>query len=266
MNPLEQIRRLHEIVEPICGSVPDDRLSRHLPPFDISREAMHDTKAAFLIEKEAVERALVHAEGLFEVLKLGIRSDDQASLEVASMLEKLDRGADANLKPQRPNSTIDLVAQSAGSVGFSLCLARMVIEAIHQLKQQEILLKRQEKEFWNVSGRPPNHHARNIALRFARHVARATGRRPTVGKSSEGNFPSTEYSRALEQIFMVLEIEADFRRAGNWAVKQLKPEDYRTEPRGLLDMIGQMSVSELAEAPHQAIGHIAKQLDKSGGQ
>lgn len=94
--------------------------------------------------------------------------------------------------------------------------------AINQRLQD---LEAQRGEYWNLSHRAPNHFARIIALRFAKAIARNTGKKPTIGTSRDGKHPSTEFGRALDEVYKLLGIHADFRRAGEWAVKQLTDAD-----------------------------------------
>lgn len=71
-------------------------------------------------------------------------------------------------------------------------------------------------------------------MRFARLYARETSKRPTFGISSQGNHPSTEFGRALEQVFEILNIKANVRNAAVWAIDQLSEDDLRPPQNALL--------------------------------
>ena len=72
-----------------------------------------------------------------------------------------------------------------------------------------------------------------IALRFARLFANKTGKRPTFGISSEGAHPSTDFGRAIEQVFAILEIKADVRKAAEWALSHLTEQDWKPRQNAL---------------------------------
>lgn len=84
-----------------------------------------------------------------------------------------------------------------------------------------------------MTNRSPNYYARTIALRLARLYAKEMGHRPTLGISREGNFPSTDFGRALEEVFTILNITASFRNAARWAIEQLTDEDMRPQRNAL---------------------------------
>lgn len=48
---------------------------------------------------------------------------------------------------------------------------------------------------------------------------------PTIGTASDGDHPSTEYGRFLQQLFEVLKIDTGFRLPGEWAIGQLTEAD-----------------------------------------
>jgi hypothetical protein len=71
-------------------------------------------------------------------------------------------------------------------------------------------------------------------LRFAKHFAKLRKQKPTFGTSSDGDHPSTDYGRALEEVFEILGIESNVRRAAEWAISQLVDDDWRPPPQNYL--------------------------------
>jgi hypothetical protein len=156
----------------------------------------------------------------------------------------------------------DLVRKNAADAGFTFCLILLILDLVRDLKQRNQELENQEATFWNLSGRAPNHYARTIALRFARLIARKTGKMPTFGTSSDGGHPSTEFGRALEEVFEVLEIRASVRNAARWAISQLSEDDLKPEPMNALGSIFGLG----GPPPRNALSPLVELMTKGGGQ
>ncbi|MEO1028814.1 MAG: hypothetical protein AAFX02_07120 [Pseudomonadota bacterium] len=94
-----------------------------------------------------------------------------------------------------------------------------------------------------MSHRAPDYYARAIALRLARLYASEVGERPTYGTSGETGEPSTGYTRALRDVFEILEIDAREKIYATWAVKHLNDDDLKTaRPPGLATVGGLFQV------------------------
>ena len=91
-------------------------------------------------------------------------------------------------------------------------------------------LKDHKEKFWKFKHRAPDYYARTIALRLAKLFAREVGQRPTFGTAAEGDYPSTAYGRALEEVFEILEIKQKVRTHAKWAIQQITEEDMNPPP------------------------------------
>lgn len=198
------------------------------PAFDLSNPVFHSSKTEFLTEKSGVDNAIEHIDGIFHAL---VGRDGQSAPYRTELRAWLDADA-RQLRTHEPvGSVLELVSGIIADAGQTYATLGALIGLGRSLEHRKQELERQEREYWNVRGRPPNHHARAIALRFAKVVARATRKRPTYGTARDGGHPSTEFSRALEEIYRLLEIEADVKNNAKWAVMQLTDDDLNPPPR-----------------------------------
>lgn len=97
-------------------------------------------------------------------------------------------------------------------------------------------LEEQRDKFWNKPHRAPDYYARAIANRLAKLYAQKTGKRPTSGSSGVNGEASTGFTKALEQIFQLLEIKSGPRSPADWAIKNLKDEDFDQPPVPLTNL------------------------------
>lgn len=223
-----QLEKLNEIVDRLLERAKPSPQQAYglVPPFDISRPNIHDSKREFLLEKEAVEAIAKHLAGIIDQIFV---PSDQENADLDAMVDRL--GAAIELGAQQKNSRRKIASPADVSLnnihltGFFYGSLRVIIDMRIVYEQRLKELQDQEKQFWNVTNRAPNHYARTIALRLARLYASEKGQRPTFGVSREGNFPSTDFGRALEEVYAVLEIKASFRNAARWAIDQLTEED-----------------------------------------
>lgn len=204
------------------------------PPFDVSKPNLHDNKKEFSAEFRDVKDAIKAARGLFDLLVRGFNPDATVNKHAKALVAYVDEQVRVRYRTNRPENITDLIRNNAADDGHSFVLAMLLIDYIQAMLTREKELQDQELEFWSNKSRPPNHYARTIALRFAREIARETGEKPTVGTSRDGGHPSTDYARALEEIFQLLKIRANVRRAANWAVEQLTPEDLEPQAHNAL--------------------------------
>lgn len=195
-------------------------------PFDITKPNIHDSKSEFELEKTSVLEAIASAENIRNLILLCVEKDDEPSKAMANRVRKfVDDNALKQSSRNSSESVVDFIRQSACREGLSGNVLLIMDKYLSYLKELLEILEQQEIEFWSNNHRPPNHFARIIALRFARLIAKKTGKKPTFGTSREGQHPSTDFGRALEEIFELLEVNSDVKRAARWAISELKAED-----------------------------------------
>lgn len=198
------------------------------PPFDVSKPNQHDDKQEFLAEQIVVSSGLRQVDGLLDLLAASAKKGSVSTDLGGKLTEYIDQRARLDSREIKTEFGYDIVRRSAADVGLSTCLAFQLIDLLRILNRREVELLDQEVEFWSGKSRPPNHYARTIALRFARYIANNTAKKPTFGTSSDGGHPSTEFGRALEEVFELLEIKANVKNAAVWAIAQLTEADVRS--------------------------------------
>lgn len=228
-------QQLHEIVSRFRGESSGRQTILTAVVLDYNKTNSHESKSEFLAEKAAVEKALDAASTVLDFVSSGY--DDEIEKNHRDMFlrttSEIDDGVRDRLKEMRVESAADLVRKSSAEVSTTLIAAFLMIDLDIELRKRKQELEDQEREFWSGSSRPPNHYARTMALRLARIVAQETGKKPTIGTSRDGNHPSTDFGRALEDVFKVLGIKSSFRRAGKWAIEQLTDNDLRRPQNAL---------------------------------
>ncbi|MBY6151756.1 hypothetical protein KUV47_00910 [Vannielia litorea] len=266
MEETELIERLHEIMERCCKVPGRNRLAAHLPPFDYLKPNEHDSKSEFLAEKQMVSDGIEHCEAVFEFVKTGMIAESEHHALAKRLSKQVDTGCreEARVR-QRVATATDVARLNAAEAGATFSAAALCLDIAYQLSRRAQELEQQELAFWSGKSRPPNHHARTIALRAARYVARTTGKKPTVGKSSEGNHPSTDFGRAVEEVFALLGIKSDFRRAARWAVKQLRPEDLQPQQNTLAGLLS-TPIEDFENRPFNALAQAYSAESKARGE
>jgi len=209
---------------------------------ELSKPNIHDTKKEFQAEYETVA-AIV--DNLKDTLHRLYPPAENKTPEQKSMVDKLRSGITLLAEKGGDRYTIttpyDLLLKNVYQVDFFTSSLIILVEMrkIFQLRLRE--LEEQKTKYWSVGSRPPNYYARTIAFRLARLYAKETHQRPTFGVSREGNFPSTDFGRAIEEIFQAIGITAAFRLPAKWAIDQLTDEDLnppRNALAGFLDFGG----------------------------
>ena len=195
------------------------------PPIDVSPPNQHESKQAFLREKRTVEAALEHTEGLWSIFVQAGEADAETREMLASLGEFVDSHTKKHSKDIEDPSAIEVVRGSARMAGVHTSFLFLLLDLILALQERQRELKDQENLFWTVKNRPPNYHARAIAVRTARIYAREKGERPKFGTQRDGGAPSTSFARALEKIFEILEIKAGVRGPAEWAISELTDND-----------------------------------------
>lgn len=256
----DKIVRLHEIAGRFFEPPVLNLLGKVTVPFDVSKPNLHDSKAAFLEEVEYVEKSLSHVEEISNLMRAAYQ-DENALQGVARYVTKwLDAQSRKNVDKQRLEYPVDLVVQNSVSVGLTVSAILVLFEVQTGLNERKQELESQRNIFWSGVGRAPNHYARTIALRFAKLIARKTGKKPTFGTSRDGNHPSTEFGRSLEEIFEILGIGATVKHPATWAIDQLTDEDLAPEAQNALG--GLFGSSGALLSSDNALARIAEAMTK----
>ena len=228
MQEKNQTEQINEIIDRLIG--PQNALAKpslladFLPRLDVSRPNIHESKSEFLREKNAVETIIEHLEGIFDQV-LGNEDDADHEEMVNRLSAAINVSATNSMRAEQVDSASDLILRNVVQAGFfrNSLLVVMEMNVFYNERLRE--LKDQEKQFWTVSHRPPNYYARMIALRLARLYAKETRQKPTFGIARDGNHPSTDFGRALEEIYSILGIKGSVRSAAVWAIDQLTEDD-----------------------------------------
>lgn len=241
MEELSTEERIQRIVDDlVCVEPIDiiDPLFKPMPRLDVSRPNIHDSKGEFLLELEAVRAAMTGLDAVVDAL-LAQKEDAPERKEMVSRLQTaLDERATLDSRSSKPKSVVELIQKNIAESGFYVNSLLAILGLSRVLSQRESELLDQEREFWTISHRPPNYYARTIALRLARLYAQKTGKKPTFGTARDGSHPSTDFGRALEQIFEILEIKSGVKNAAEWAMEQLTEDDLKSPPTGIFGLLG----------------------------
>lgn len=240
-------------------------LAPHPRQLDISKPNIHDSKAEFLLEFEAVQEAEERLEKVFSTLLSGQTDDPKKVAMLARLSQAIDRSASQRGGGMRPGNIQDLIRKNKADTGFFNHSLWAMLDLILELRQRLNELEDQERQFWRVKNRPPNYYARTIALRLARLYANEKGVRPTFGTSRDGGHPSTNFGRALEEIYGILEINSDVRRAAEWAIGQLTETDFNPLRGGLLGAFSGLSggIQNPLSAEGPTLGTVLSASEKS---
>lgn len=256
MQTRTQSDELNAIVNKLLGHEPKNRLATIFddvtPPFDISRPNIHDSKKEFKKELKAVQTVV---DSVYNILRELSPKNDSDPLQ-KDMTDRLSIAINQTAYRSRRLSietARELIMRNAVDTGFYFSSLFVLIEMSQCYDMRLRELKDQEKQFWSVPHRPPNYYARTIALRLARLYAKELRKAPTFGTARDGKHPSTDFGRALEQVFTVLGIKASATKAAEWAVGQLTEEDIHPPAQSLLG--GLLGLAE--KLPHQSTGQNA---------
>ena len=245
MDNMEISKEIETVVDRLLGpdAPPETILTGRA--LDTSRPNIHDSKAEFQSEMDAVDGAIEH---LDEALKLlhPRSGDDSDRAPMAEILAgAVDRSARQRFRGLEMETAGDLARKNVVDTGLYMGASLAIVDLVHDLSSRKVELEDQEKAFWSSPNRPPHHYARTIALRLARVYARNKGKKPTFGTSRDGGHPSTEYGRALEEIFELLNIKSNVKTPAKWAIGQLTEEDIKpkvSEALGSLQVSGGMGL------------------------
>lgn len=240
-------------------------LAPFVPPFDITRPNIHDSKKDFSYEKETVQEVAGLLDAAFNKL---ITNAEERTPEFEDMSFRIQAAVEASAKQMvgsiTPRTARDIAIKNVADSGFYTTSLLTIAYLGNCLKKRLSELEQQEEEFWSVSHRPPNYYARIIALRFARFYAGETGRKPTFGTSSEGSHPSTDFGRLLEEVFSILDIDANVRRAAEWAIPQITDMDTQS-PYAMGGLLGMMTGEVPESDQSDGTGAELDRVRKKGG-
>ncbi len=232
-------------------------LAQAVAPFDISRPNIHDSKKEFLAERDAVQAAIDHLDGVISAMIDLSEVKDPAREE---MINRMSAAVDAYGLNDAPyealRSAHSLVRRNIRETGLYYTSLLVLSDLKRAFENRALDLQAQEEAFWTVASRPPNYYARAIALRFARFYARQTGKKPTFGTSSDGPHPSTDYGRILEAVFAILGIDANIKSPGEWAISMIQDEDVNPPANALAGLLG----SVLQDFPAEPLGDPKKAI------
>ncbi len=205
-------------------------------PFDITKPTRHSSKADFQQTYETVSKGLEATSEFTETFFPGLNDDQPMPKTVSNLWGEID--LKARLRLNRSGLDLsrshDLLKKNAIETGLYVQTLTLLLEFQNILLERLAELGNEREEFWNLNHRAPDYYARAIALRLAKLFAKETGRKPTYGQSGETGEPSTTYSRALKEVFGVLQIGAQERNPAEWAVSQISDADLRPVSLGLL--------------------------------
>ncbi len=224
---------MQDVIHPSTDKLVKEFLERAFPDsprtilggihLDIRRPNLHDSKDEFLEELRFVKRS---ATDLFALYR-GLNNQGDASLQTARGLHMdFHMQAFERNKTSKPKTAVDLVLDSARRVDYWGVTKRSVFELYLNFSNRLKTLEEQKEIFWSTHGRPPDHYARVMALRLAKLYVAQKFKIPTSGTARDGDYPSTEYCRLLQELFEILGIKTDFRLPSEWAVMQLKDSDH----------------------------------------
>lgn len=258
----ERDRAIAAVVERLVGPGPAPvgmfgPVSRKL---DVSRPNIHDSKAEFRAELDAVESAIRDLrKTLFVLLPPTDKSNHQEVARNARLRTAINAEGRRELPVTQPKSALDLVLRNAVEQGLYPSAMSLMLSLYNALEKRRAELLAQEATYWNAPNRPANPYARTIALRLAQLYAQNTGRRPTFGVARDGGHPSTAYGRALEEIYELLEIKANVRSPAKWAIAQITDEDLKPPPTPLFGMaLGALRDGEGPPPPTSSIDKIVE--------
>ncbi|GGE57989.1 hypothetical protein [Actibacterium pelagium] len=229
-----------KLIGPQDDSVPTTLLGGAGRRLDVSKQNFHESKEEFNLEKEAVEAVIKNLESAISRLVL-----EKGNMSKNQMLERLSAAINTRavrvVGRQRAETSVDLALSNVAQSGFSHVSLMVMAQAVYLYNDRLKELLDQEERFWSVAHRPPNHYARTIALRLARLYAKHKRKKPTYGAARDGGHPSTEFGRALEEIYEVLGITASVHNQAKWAISQLTEEDINP-PANALGLLNYMSL------------------------
>ena len=233
MSDMEKTKaeRLNKVVNTMLG-LPDGMIANDQEyPFDISRPVKHASKKAFKTEFAAVDKIVKRLEGLLDAFLAEGEGED--GFKIRAPLWPLEKG----INQKAIKITEKWITKTARQLAFknivstsfqhnALISQFLLLMAYTSLRRE---LHLQKASYWSGRGRSRNHYAYIIADRMARLYVCMKLARPGVGESSDGNHPSTDYARAVEEAFEILGISAHWKAPALEARDGITDSDIRNE-------------------------------------
>lgn len=259
--------RLHDIVDQMLephgktsprhrrGLSPDSEL---MPPFDIQRPNQHETKAQFNDELAVVSGSLKYVTELLRTMLPETADGEGIAPEIERLARVLDRKLREKASMLDASDSGNLLRKNAADVGGYGAFLYSLIDMQSVLEDRARELEDQKSLFWHLSSRAPDYYGRFLALNLARLFCREVGAFPTYGTSGETGEPSTDYCRALKQVFAALGHDVSEREHARWAVSQLTEEDIEPRQGGLLGKTFGLTPRETEEETLAALSRTAR--------
>ena len=169
--------------------------------------AMHPDFDHFECDEEAIRDLSQRAMALEATL-------DTLPEEQAERMNKISRKAWGDFGD-------DLNLTNMIALAGLLSVAQKTCRLIRAISPAETLLLKEQRElYWSGRGRNPDWRAKQVAFSVAMNYRRSTGELPTYG--SNAGYPSTEFGRAVQEIFEILEIDRGWRSFAEGAAKQIR--------------------------------------------
>ncbi|OAN77497.1 hypothetical protein A8B82_12915 [Sulfitobacter sp. EhC04] len=262
MEKPSKVDQIHSLCEALFGERHRNYLSVASSFLDISRPNFHDSKTEFLQELTAVEAIISHCDGIFSLLVgQGQDAPETHKLMIDRLVPAINQHVMQSIAFKEISTPNDLAVKNVVETGFHYSSLLVVLHMMEAYRRRLKELKQQEVDFWNVTHRPPKYYARTVALRFARLFAQERRVKPTIGTVSDGSHPSTDYGRALEEVFNILEINANVRTAGEWAIRQLEESDWNPPLNALSGGLFGMGTTKNSTGP--TISPVVEALSKA---
>jgi hypothetical protein len=222
-------RKTHERIcdvldEEFGGKITGGLIGR-FSPFDLGRLNDHDTKSKFNEELKLVKGAISDLNNVrSRFIDRGDKIEQDQLIDISSRLDDNARRRDGSKSPVNSQELI------WSAIVKTSVLPMMLFQIDFFIKELGVRLghlETQEEAFWNLKNRAPDYYPRTIALRFAEYYVQRTQEKPTFGTASAGGHPSTNFGRALEKIFEVLDIKTRVKGPATYAIAELPEEDLK---------------------------------------
>jgi len=240
MAQINLMDQLDAIVDTMLGRTEAERPHRTIltstsPLLDVSKDNLHNNKTEFLAELALVEGVIRNLTEILSALERPAGSNVLENTLVNNIHLAIEMHAYRERERTYMKTASNLAVRNVEDTAFLGNTLILMDKMRSSFESRLVELREQEKRYWNVRSRPPNYYARTIALRLARLYANDKHELPTLGTSSEGDHPSTDYSRALEQVFELLGIKSKVRNAAQWAIGQLTEADIESRTQNRLN-------------------------------
>jgi hypothetical protein len=179
-------------------------------------------------EYQATRSIFEHLSGIFGQLIAPKFSDDVKHSAMKKQLEKsVNKIASEKTAKLFSGGADDLLQLNMAQYGFYDNSINTIISMQEIYHKHLEALEAQKAEFWSEWNRSRNHYTYDIAFRFAQYFHEKEGAIPTFGISNQGTHASTDFGRALEDVFKILGIKNNVRRPAEAAIEALKSLNMR---------------------------------------